>query len=492
MNLGDRIRSGVKWVLAGNVGAQILHLLFAIVLARLLMPSDFGLLVTVQIFTGVAMLIAGGGMGKALVQAKTLGPQDSDVIFTAQLIIGLLLFAIFFSISPWFARWFDEPIYADLLRVSTLTFLVRPFSNVPSALLQRAMRYKAQAMINTFSAVIAGLCSISLALAGLGVWSLVLGGLLGAVLVAAMMMNSARWRPRLRLDRSVLERLGSYGLKVSMNDIVNHFYNQTANFVISRFVGPAAVGLFNKAGSLAEGPNRIIGQSANKVVFRALSEAQDNLGSSQYVFLRTITLVSVYVFPFLIGFWWVAESLVVTVYGAHWAESAPSLRILAIGGLFAVVTTQMTAVTAARKLLGRELIIRLIAWAALIAFVAVGYRFGIEGVAWAVVAATALRAILMYRLVTRELRVRLIAFVTALRPALVLNGILVATLGLGHVLALSDYQHQHPIYLLGMAAVGVGIYVAGFLYLPQQELKKEAWRWKRRLHLPTGTEPGSR
>lgn len=483
MNLGERIRGGIKWVLAGRVGRQILHLAFAIALARLLMPEDFGLLITVQIFTGAAMLVAGGGMGQALVQTKTLGPHDSHVIFTAQLVLGVLLYALFFSIAPWFAQWFNEPIYTDLLRVSAITFLVRPLSDVPSSLLQRAMRYKAHAIIHALAGVVGGAASISMAVAGWGVWSLVLGGLVGTVASIALLLAATRWTPRIKMDRTILERLGTYGVKVSGNNIVSHFFSQTPNFVLSRFVGPAEVGLFNKAVSLSAAPNEILGRSTKKVIFRALSETQENLDQSRYVLFRSTLLITVYTFPFFVGFWWVAESLIITVYGSHWAEAAPPLQILALGGFFAILTTQFSAVTAARNLLGAEMFIRIASWAVLIVLLIPTYTHGISAVAWALVATTILRSILLYTLVAGNLGFTIQTFAKALKPAIVLNTILLVTLWSTHALLVAPYQDQYPLYLLAMTTTGTLTYAISFLYLPLRDLSNEQARWKRVLRL---------
>lgn len=494
MNLGNTIRHGVSWVLAGRVGSQILHFVFAIVLARLLMPEDFGLLVTVQIFTGVAMLVSGGGMGQALIQAKSLGERDSHVVFTAQLVVGLLIYALFFFLAPWFARWFDQPIYTDLLRISALTFIVRPFSNVPSSLLSRAMRFKAKTIIGTISMVLTGVSSIAMAASGFGVWALVLGGMAGSVASMAMMMTVARWSPRLSLNKQALQPLAGYGIKVSLNDIIRHIYRHTTNFIISRFMGPAAVGIFNKGASLKDAPEAMIGGSAHNVVFRALSKSQENLDQSRYIYLRTITLVSLYAVPFYVGFLWVAEPFIVTVYGAHWRDAAEPLTILAVSGIFTIFYRQSLAVTAARRLLTQEMVIQIISWFVLIAAVAAGYQWGLAGISFGVAFASLFMATLMTRLAARELKLKVRDFWRAFRPVLILNVILMAGLWLADAVVLGQYAHIEAAYLFGMAGFGGLLYALCFLYIPMKELATEVQRWKNRLHLPGAhkTLPGKK
>ena len=487
MAIGNTIRGGVKWVLTGKVAHQMLHFAISVALARLLLPEHFGLVVTVQVFTGLAGFVAGGGMGQALVQAPIMTLRDTHVVFTAQLVIGALLYGLFFFIAPWFAVWFDEPIYKDLLRVSAITFLIRPFANTPSSILHREMRFKAKAFISVSILMVTGVTSISLAALGFGVWSLVLGGIAGAVTNVFLANIVARWRPGLAIDKGVLRRLGGYGLKVSAVDIVVYLRAQSANLIISRFIGPAAVGLFNKADSLKTMPTKLISASTRTVVFRALSKNQENLDQSKYIFLRTITLVSAYVFPALVGLGWVAEPFIYTVYGPNWVEAAPALEILVLAGFFASVGMQGGAVAAARKMLGRELVIQSLGLALLLAGTLYAYRWGITGVAWVVVGVSALTSALMIRLASRELRVKPKELLRALQPAFLLNAILAGALFALHVLALGSFKDTQPaVYLLTMAIFGGTLYGVCFLYLPIPQLTKEAQRWKHRLHLPCG------
>lgn len=151
MNLGQSIRGSSAWLFIGSTGSQVLTFLFGIVLARLLVPADFGILLTISIYTGIAGFVAGGGMGQALVRAKEAAKKDYDIVFTLQLIIGSLIYTTFFFSAPWFAKWYDTPLYTELLRVSALSFIFRPFVNLPGSILQREMRFKEKAGVGVLS-----------------------------------------------------------------------------------------------------------------------------------------------------------------------------------------------------------------------------------------------------------------------------------------------------------------------------------------------------
>jgi O-antigen/teichoic acid export membrane protein len=345
------------------------------------------------------------------------------------------------------------------------------------------MRFKAISFIQITMLVVSGTASITMAALGFEVWALVLSGLLGSALNVVLSGITARWRPRFAFDRQVLKRLGGYGIKVSAVNIVLYLKKQTGNFIIGRFIGPAAVGLFNKAFSLQEMPG-LVTSSAHNVIFRTLSSIQDNLDQSKYVYLGSLTLATVYSFPFFVGLWWVAEPFIYTVYGPKWIGSAEVLEILVPAGIFGTVGSLSGAVGAARRLLGREFLVQMFTWAFIATAAAFAYRWGITGIAWVMLAEAIVTSILMASIACRELHTTISELFVAIRPALLLNSILMFSLALAHISALSGYKTSQPaLYLAAMTAVGAIVYGFCFLYLPVPQLATEAHRWKRKMHL---------
>jgi len=478
LTLGQTIRRGVRWTLFGNVGNQVLQFAFGVVLARLLTPADFGKLVTVQIFTGVASMVAAGGMGQALIQAKTTEPRDFHVVFTLQLAVCTLICLFFFAIAPWFADWYRDPLYANLLRASALTFLLRPFNNVPGSKLRREMRFKAIAIVSVANLCVGSASSIAMALAGWGVWSLVVGGYVGSLVSIAMLIVASGWRPGFAYRRESAQRLGLYGFKVSANDIAVYLRSQASNFIISRSLGASGVGLFNKADSLSQVPVQV-SFSTYHVVLRALASVQDNPDKSKYLYLRAVTLVTAYAYPLLLGLCWAAEPFVRVAYGSQWLHSVPPLQVLALAGLLVCLENQSGAVTAARDRLGTELVIQIgaIGVAALGCLAAVGY--GLTAVAWALFGASAYSCVALVLLACRILRVRAREIARALGPAGALSAIVVATMAAADAAGLDAIRATHPLgYLAALTTAAGAAYALGFLFLPLEQLRMEAQRWK--------------
>ena len=483
MSQGQSIRQGAAWIFASNTGRQILGFSFGIVLARLLAPEDFGTLLTTQIYTGLAGFISGGGMGQALVRAKSVTQADYDIVFTLQLIIGSLIYAIFFFIAPLFAHWYDNPLYTDLLRLSALSFIFRPFINLPGSMLYRNMRYKAQAYVGVISLIISSTASIVLAYFGYGVWSLIWGGIVGASTNAILQIPLSGWRPGFSLDFKRGRDIARYGLLVSVNDIVNYLRNQVGIFILSRTLGPASVGLYNKGESLAKMPHAFITGSVYHVLFRTMAAEQDNLDKSRYLFFRSIALVAVYATPFYIGLLWLAEPLIRGVYGEKWVAAAGPLLILSFAWPFWLMENLSGAVLAAQSWLERELPVQIATLIITALAIVIALPYGIEGVAWAIVGVSVYSAFHLYWLATRCLRAHIGHFLRAVAPAALLNTLLALTLYLAD-LGMPDSLRQHDFLYLGcMGMAGSLIYGLAFLYLPIASLHTERQRWKIKLKL---------
>lgn len=484
MTLAQNIRDSSKWLIGSNVVNQILQFAFGIVLARLLVPADFGMIVTIQIFTGVIGLIASGGMGQALVRAKTAGERDFQVVFTLQALICLAVFAGLYLIAPAFAGWFDEPLYEDLLRVSAINFLLRPFLSIHTSWLNREMRFRDISIQNFIAGIAGGLASIAMAMAGLGVWSLVLGGLVGSVASLLMVVRITPLRARPCFDPSVARTHGSYGIKITLKDLAVYFRKQTSNLIIAKLAGPAMVGLFNKGYSLATLPLTTISGPVFQPVFRTMSAEQDKPDRIKYLFFRMISLLMLYTMPLYIGLAWFAEPFIVVVYGEHWRESAPVLQLLAPLGLLYCIGHPCGAVLAATNRVGREVIVQLVTWAIVAVGCFVGLRWGLTGAALGIVLSQIYSTTHMYYLATRCFRSGARDLVAAVAPVLALNAILLATLGTIEWLVPDTFKTEwQALYLLAATAASALAYLVGLLLLPIGTLSSEAGRIRGLLRL---------
>lgn len=484
MSLAQSIRGSSKWLISSNIAGQVLQFVFGVALARLLVPADFGLIVTIQIFTGFVGLVASGGMGQSLIRAKEASEKDFQVIFSMQLGIGVLVYAGFFVIAPWFVDWFGNPLYKDLLRVSALSFLMRPFLSTHNIWLQREMRFKETSMIGLASGLISGVVGVAMAIGGFGVWSLVLSGLLGGLLNYLLIFRLTPMRCRLHFDHQIARQHRRFGFKIALNDLIGYLRNQTSNFIITKVSGATMVGLFNKGDSLSKLPFATISGPVYQPVFRAMAMAQDNPDKIKYLFFRMISLLILYTLPFYVGLWWLAKPFMIVVYGEHWADAAIPLQILAPLGLLYCIGHPCGAVLAATNRLGKEIVVHTITWILVALGCYLGLRWGLTGIAYGIVVSQIYSNIHMFLLANQCFRAKFGELVAAIGPGLLLNAILVAVLFIVDAwLPKGMREDSKTIYLIISALAGGLAYALAFLFLPLPSLASEAHRWKKLLRL---------
>lgn len=479
MNLGESIRSGTGWLITGNLSRRLVEFAFGVVLARLLVPADFGMLVTIQIFTGFAGLFAAGGMGQALIRAKAVEEADFNSVFTAQLLMGGLIYSIFFLIAPWFADSFGDPLYGDLLRVSALSFLIRPMANVATAKLSREMLFKRLSMIGIAVLPVGGAASIIMALNGMGPWSLILSSIFGTMVSNIILVEASGWRPNMRMEVARVKQFASFGAKFMANGLLIYFKSQTGNFIITKTMGAAPLGLYNKATSLAEIPRQTIVGSLYQTIFRGLAKVQDNKDVTKYMYLRTIELITVYTLPIYVGIWWLAQPFILVVYGEKWLGAAEPLQVLALSGLL-LIGNPSGALIAAHNKLEKEIWVNVETWLVLIGVCWFGSNWGIVGVSWSIVVHRIYNNMRMFMLA----RVRVDAgygdLIKALTPGYMMNLALWVVLWAADVFIADWFGVASPvIYMLAMVAAGVAAYAFIFLVLTPQSLRSEADKWKK-------------
>lgn len=488
MSLGAAIRSGASWLLFANLSNQAMQFVIGVVLARLLTPADFGMIVTIQIFTGLASLVAAGGMGQALIREKSVEPRDFHLVFTTQLLIGFGIYALFFVTAPLIAASFGDPLYTDLIRISTFTFLTRPFNNLPSVILSREMRYKEASKIGLTAGLGTGVAGILMAWSGMGVWSLVLSGFVGAAVNITLLMRLTGFRPHLIWDPASVRRFAGFGAKISANDIASYARRQSANFVISGQMGAYTVGLYNKGDSLAEIPFFTVGAALYEALFRALSKVQDDLPETLRLFMRSITMLVVLTLPLYVGMYWLAEPFIVSVYGAKWREAAQPLAILACSGLFTAMGMPAGAVLAAQNMLGRELVVQSALLVTTLLAIFLGMRWGMSGIAVGIVVARGFAMVHILWVVRQRLPLTLPHLIHAAAPGVGLALLMISAFWLADLALPAGLSQTHPFaYTMVNGACGVMAYSVGFLFLPIPALAGERERWRRTLRLsPSG------
>lgn len=333
MSLRDQVISGVAWSTLARVLQQAAQILFSVLLARLLLPEDFGLLAMVFVFSGFAGSLADFGFRSALVEKQHLEDRHLHSVFWLTITLGAALTAVFILLSPYIAVFYNQPLLKPICQLLAFGYVFASSGIVPCAVLQRRMDFDRLAKIEIVVTFLSGAAAVCLALLGWGVWSLVIQGLGAGCIRSVMLFVSSRWHPHFTFDPGAVKELLHYSVNLGGFGVVNYWARNGDNLIIGKLLGAVALGIYDRAYALMLLPITQIISVVSDVMFTALSSIKNDKARVRGVYLRAISVIALISFPMMIGLFVVAEPFIASVYGAKWMAVAPILQILCVVGL---------------------------------------------------------------------------------------------------------------------------------------------------------------
>ena len=221
----SQLLHGVAWNFIEKVLMRGANFLIGIILARLLSPSDFGLVGMLAIFISVSNVFIEGGLAKALIQRQNCSDVDFSTAFVSNLGMSLIIYAILFVSAPWISDFYDEPILTPLTRILALNFILGAFNIVQRAKLMAAVDFKSLAQINVISVILSGAVGIGMAYSGYGVWSLVGQTLFSTIALVALFPIYSKWKPSFRFSAESFKHLFGFGSKLMITGIYSVILN---------------------------------------------------------------------------------------------------------------------------------------------------------------------------------------------------------------------------------------------------------------------------
>lgn len=460
----EQVHFGLKWVSASLAVSQGVRFVTTIVLARLLVPELFGLVGMAQVAIALLGVIRQLGFGAAYVQRPDSGPEDeraaADTTFWLGLAVNGLLFGVAFAAAPAVAGFFQSPEVLPVLRAMFVLFLLDAVDMTPSLVLQRRLEFGKQAVAEIGFSVAGGLIAIPLAAAGFGVWSLV-GGQLGSRFVrAALLFRLSRWRPGLAFSRRIARELFSFGKYLWAFAGLSAVGDNLDRLLIGRWLGAGTLGVYELAFNLANLPTTHLSRLINQIAFPSFSRIQHDRAALRRGFLKSMSLVALLASAVAFGLLAVADEAVRALYGERWAAAVPVLRILAFYGLFLSISSTAGPVLLA---VGRPNLLfytSVVHHGTLAVLLLTLGRFGVLGIATAVLIPMALSAAVAFVLVVRLLEMRWAEVLSPVVRALASGAAMYAVTRLAADAALRAFAPPPLLLLLLAMAVGAAAYLA--------------------------------
>lgn len=319
---------GVLWTGGAQFLGQTLHIVIRLILARLLVPADFGLVAMAMVFLSLTPLVTDLGVGNALTQRQELTEAHRSTAFWLTLAVALVLFIAFVVTAPWVGLFFREPMVVPIVRVLALSFLLGAPESIYAALLRRRFRFKILGLRRIVATAIGGACGIAAALWGLGVWALVLHTLVSTILGSALLAWQARWLPRLTFSRQAARELWGFGRWVTGSRLLNHANRTADNLLVGRFLGSTALGLYSFSYQAVLLPLTYVARPIASVSFPSFAVMQDDPPRCARAFLRTLELITVIAWPLAALGAFASPAVIPQVVGPEWNDAIPVFRLL--------------------------------------------------------------------------------------------------------------------------------------------------------------------
>lgn len=333
-SLKDKAVKGVIWKAINSYSLKGFQFVVGIILARLLTPSDYGLVGMTAIFFAISSVFIDSGFGSALVQKKDRNEDDYCTVFYVNFCVSLFFFCLFFFIAPHVADFFEQPLLKDLMRVSSVSLIINALVATSRNKLYVAVDFKTTTKISVTASVISGSVALFCAYSGLGVWTFVIQGLVSSIISALLLFYYVRWIPRRKFSKSSFDRLFGYGSKILTASLITVIYDNIYGFIIGKKFSAAALGIYSKGEHFASFAGGTTSSVLQSVAFPILTDIQDDKERLLSAYSRYIKMVAFFVFPLLMGLCGIAKPLVVFLITEKWIPCIIILQILCFAGLW--------------------------------------------------------------------------------------------------------------------------------------------------------------
>ena len=332
--LRDKVTVGVAWSVAEKIGSMLMQMVVSIVVARLLMPEDFGVLAILTFFTALMAVVVDSGFSQTLIRKTEPTESDYKSVFLFNVVTSLVLYAVMTALSPAIAAYYNLPVISKIAPVLFLLLPVNALTVIQNTIFARQFRFATLSRINFASATIAGVAAITMAWCGFGVWSLVAQRLAQVTVKAVLLWWRGDWRCKGRFDFSALRAMSGFSFRLMGTDIISYLYNNIAQLFIGKMHSATTLGYYNQAQKLKELPVTSVVQSFQSVTYPALANVKGDKQKFADSYLRVLAITAAVIAPVMVGMVAVADDMFMLMLGQRWMPTVPYFKILSLAGLF--------------------------------------------------------------------------------------------------------------------------------------------------------------
>jgi O-antigen/teichoic acid export membrane protein len=365
------------WSAIDKFSEQGIRFILGLVVARLLFPSDYGLIGMLAVFMALPDVLVNSGFSAALIQKKNADETDFSTVFYFNIFVGLVLYLALYLSAPLVADFFEEPKLVNLTRVLGLSVVINSFGLVQRTILTKHLDFKTQTKISISSILPSGIIGILFAYYGYGVWAIVFQSLSRRFLTTLFFWVFNKWRPQRIFNLQSLKTLFAYGSNLLIAGIIHTIFDRIYLIIIGKFYHAETLGYFTRAKQFVTLPSSSITAVLERIAFPVFSTLQNDNQMLLAGYRKSVKMAAFINFPIMLGLIVLAEPLIRFILTDKWLPAVPYLQLLAIAGLLAPMHTLALSVIKAkgdsRIFLNLDIVKKVIATATIL----VVYRWGV-------------------------------------------------------------------------------------------------------------------
>ncbi len=335
--LTQKTFSGMFWKFAERILAQLVSIVVAIELARILLPEDYAVVSIVAIFFTFCNVFISSGLNAALIQKKDSDILDYSTILYANIAISAFLYVVMFFSSPLIARIYDEPLLVPVIRVMGLTFFINGVKAVVCAKISNDLQFKKFFAATLSGTIVSAVLGITMALKGFGAWALVAQQMSNSLIdtVILLFVSGIRFVPKFSPAR--FRSLFDYGSKIFLAGIINTAYEEARPLVVGIKFTSVDLAYYNKGMLYPKLINTTLSDTLSSVLFPVMSKVQTDIEALRAMTKRFVRLCSFIVFPIMLGLFAVSDNLVIVLLKEKWAPIIIYVKIFSLTGILSII-----------------------------------------------------------------------------------------------------------------------------------------------------------
>lgn len=324
---------GMFWKFGERIIAQGVSFVVSIILSRILLPSDYGIVALVLVFINIADVFVTSGFNTALVQNKDADDVDFSTNFYCCFVMSLIVYFVIFLVAPYIASFYSAPKLTLIIRVFAIRIPISSFNSIQHAYVERNMLFKRFFFSTLFGTVISGIIGIVLAICKFGVWALIAQYFINTVIDIIVLFITVPWRPKFVFSFFSAKKMIKFGWKVLVADLSGVFFDQLRSLLIGKIYSSSDLAYYNKGKQLPDLINVNVSSSLMTVLFPAISNVNDSFKKVKQISKKSLEVLSYVMFPLFIGLASIAKPLVLFLYTEKWSSAVIFIQILSIASM---------------------------------------------------------------------------------------------------------------------------------------------------------------